>query len=300
MTGIFISYRRDDVTSDAGRLYDDLEQRSENDDGYIFMDVNDIPPGQPFPVYLHKKLESCSVLLALIGPRWLSIADEKTGVRRLAMADDWVRREIVSALEQKKQVIPILLQGAKMPAQADLPEELHGLAALEAIDMHSQMGSAYWHLRLSELISVLPGIWRPERDGPAKVTWKSWLQVVVPGILLLTTIHLFMIWKRIDFDPAYLLMALSPLLGYYAQRLGFKVLPHVVIGLAIPVMTGLLASVILYFSEGGDILPQNNVQIRLFGRFVAGIFIFYMLGAMVLRPLLQVLRRLLCNFRKPA
>jgi hypothetical protein len=46
MAGIFISYRRDDASGHAGRLFDRLAARFGRD--RVFMDVTDIAPGEDF------------------------------------------------------------------------------------------------------------------------------------------------------------------------------------------------------------------------------------------------------------
>jgi len=95
MSGIFISYRREDTSGHAGRLYDRLKHDLE--DVPIFIDVRDIPSGDDFAVTIEKTMRQCDVCLVLIGRRWLTAADEY-GQRKLDKADDWVRMEIGAAL----------------------------------------------------------------------------------------------------------------------------------------------------------------------------------------------------------
>src|SRR5262245_42051822 len=97
MAGIFICYRRDDTSGWAGRLSADLKAgfRAVN----IFMDIDNIPPGVPFDDYIAQALDSCDVLIALIGPRWLTVAD-KGGRPRLDDPEDLTRIEIATALKR--------------------------------------------------------------------------------------------------------------------------------------------------------------------------------------------------------
>jgi hypothetical protein len=67
------------------------------------------------------------VLLAVIGRDWLAV-DQKTGARRIDDPRDHLRIEVESALERDIPVIPVLVQGASVPAEADLPESLRPLA----------------------------------------------------------------------------------------------------------------------------------------------------------------------------
>jgi hypothetical protein len=126
---IFISYRRSDDSGAAGRLYDRLEQTFGPQQ--LFMDVDNIPPGEDFVAVLEAQVASCEVLLALIGRDWLTAAD-KTGRHRLDNPEDFVRIEIASGLAQGKRVIPVLVNGATMPRANELPEELMPLARRQA------------------------------------------------------------------------------------------------------------------------------------------------------------------------
>jgi len=84
---IFISYRRDDASYAAGRLYDRLAAHFlENQ---IFMDVDNLNPGVDFITTIDQSLDSCDVLIAVIGKRWLDASDEYG--RRLDDPQDPVR-----------------------------------------------------------------------------------------------------------------------------------------------------------------------------------------------------------------
>ncbi len=123
---IFISYRRADSQWAAARLYDALSAAFP--DERIFMDVEQIAPGQDFVEVLERQVGACDVFLALIGPEWLSMQTD-AGARRIEEKQDFVRIEIASALVKPNTVvIPVLLDGAKPPAPGDLPEELRPLA----------------------------------------------------------------------------------------------------------------------------------------------------------------------------
>src|SRR5229473_1808934 len=116
MTNLFISYRRDDSGGHAGRLSDRLIARFGPD--RIFMDVQDIQPGQNFLQAIEQTLDRCDCLLAVIGPRWLEIMQA-----RQAKGEDFVRHEVSVALARGKTVIPVLVGGAKMPDGDLLPAE---------------------------------------------------------------------------------------------------------------------------------------------------------------------------------
>jgi hypothetical protein len=135
---IFINYRRDDSIGMAGRLHDRLAQTFGRDN--LFMDVDHIPVGADFVTYLNDQVAACDVILVVIGPNWLRVKD-KTGQRRLHQADDFVAIEIAAALSRDIRVIPVLVEGARMPKASDLPDSLKPLARRQAIEMrHAHFG----------------------------------------------------------------------------------------------------------------------------------------------------------------
>jgi hypothetical protein len=126
MHEIFISYRRIDTETSGGHLYSDLCRAFGGD--AVFMDTRagGIEWGADFEAALQRALENCEALIVLIGPQWLK-CERKPGQRRIDAPDDWVRREIATALKLEKRVFPALFQGAAFPASDDLPEELRAL-----------------------------------------------------------------------------------------------------------------------------------------------------------------------------
>lgn len=135
---VFINYRRDDFIGTAGRLHDRLVQAFGR--GRVFMDVDHIPAGVDFVDHLHKQVSGCKVFLVVVGPSWLDTKDE-TGKRRLDDPDDFVAVEIGAALARDIRVIPVLVDGAKMPKATDLPDHLKSLVRRNATEVrNSQFG----------------------------------------------------------------------------------------------------------------------------------------------------------------
>lgn len=132
MAGIFISYRRDDSIAYAGRLYDRLVARFGKDQ--VFMDIDDLQPGEDFVDALQSAVSSCNVLIAVIGKNWLSAKDD-AGNPRLHNPEDFVHLEIVAALLRGIRVIPALVGGALMPTAVSLPDPLKKLARRQAIQL---------------------------------------------------------------------------------------------------------------------------------------------------------------------
>ncbi len=129
---IFISYRRNDSATSAGRIYDRLEVHFGQ--GQVFMDVDTIRPGLDFLEVVQQAIAASDELIAVIGQEWLTASDG-TGGRRLDQPDDLVRLEIATALERGIPVVPVLVEGAEMPRGTDLPEGLKELASRNALDV---------------------------------------------------------------------------------------------------------------------------------------------------------------------
>jgi len=129
---IFISYRRGDDQSAAGRLYDRLVQHFDREQ--LFMDVDAIEPGVDFVKSLDEHVAECIAFIAVIGPRWLT-ARGNDGNPKLGNPADYVRLEIESALKRDIRVIPVLVDGALMPTPSDLPSSLQALARRNAVEI---------------------------------------------------------------------------------------------------------------------------------------------------------------------
>jgi hypothetical protein len=148
MAGIFISYRRDDTSGFAGRLYDRLCDRFGRD--RVFRDVDTIEPGRRFPREIEATLARCDALVALIGPGWLTSADAQ-GRRRLDQADDFVRLEIATALRRGIAVVPALMRRVPMPRADELPADLAPLSEHQAIEIDD----SEFHEDVDRLIEAL-------------------------------------------------------------------------------------------------------------------------------------------------
>jgi hypothetical protein len=145
---IFISYRRSDSQGESGRLFDDLIRQFGKD--AVFMDVVGIDAGRDFRRAIDDSVQSCSVVLAMLGPLWLEAGDEQ-GSRRLDDETDYVRLEIAAALRRDIPVVPVLLRGAKMPRSEQLPGEIADLAYRNAVELTH----ARWKSDMQVLLKAL-------------------------------------------------------------------------------------------------------------------------------------------------
>jgi outer membrane protein assembly factor BamB len=146
--GIFISYRRDQTSGYAGRLYDRLT--AEFGEDRVFMDLNAIDPGADFAQRIEEAIGDADALLVIIGPDWADVADG-VGRRRLEDPEDFVRREVLGAIERDTLVVPVLVQGAEMPPAERLPEPLRSLGRRNAISLTD----AGWSRDVTRLVATL-------------------------------------------------------------------------------------------------------------------------------------------------
>ncbi len=132
---IFINYRRIPSKSDAQLIKAELEKHFGASS--VFLDTQDIIPGEYWKEKIFQHLQQARVLLALIPAGWLHLQDPESGQRRLDIETDWVRREIAFFLQEITQgasrtIIPVLLEeGTVFPKKEHLPEVLQGLAACQ-------------------------------------------------------------------------------------------------------------------------------------------------------------------------
>jgi hypothetical protein len=148
-SGIFVSYRRDDSSGHAGRLFDRLVHHFGKD--RIFMDIDNIEPGEDFVTVIENAVGSCEILIAVIGRHWISSTAES---RWLDNPNDFVRLEIGAALNRDIRVIPVLVQKAIMPNSQDLPDELSRLARRNALELSDHR----WQFDVDQLIGALERI----------------------------------------------------------------------------------------------------------------------------------------------
>ena len=147
--GIFVSYRREDSADVTGRIYDRLTQAFEK--AQVFKDVDSIPLGLDFRKHLQQTVSSCDVVLVVVGDRWLT-STKVDGRRRLDDPKDFVRIELETALQRDIPVIPVLVRGASVPEEGELPPILSALAYRNGIAVRSDPD---FHRDMDRLIQSL-------------------------------------------------------------------------------------------------------------------------------------------------
>jgi hypothetical protein len=103
----------------------------------FFLDVAGALAGRgDFTKLIYSKVETCRLLVCLIGPTW-QIVNDANG-RRLDNPDDLVRREIDLALQRNKTVLPVLVNGATIPNRSSLPTSISELVKFDAIPLRHE------------------------------------------------------------------------------------------------------------------------------------------------------------------
>jgi len=194
---IAISYRRQDSSPVAGRLYDRLQ--AEFGKGSVFMDFDSIPYGVDFREHIKQTLQRAKVVVAIIGPEWTG--GKVPSDRRIDDPTDFVRLEVASALENGIPIIPVLVNNTPMPDAKSLPPELEGLAfrnglALDTgIDFHHHADRliAGIHRVVDPPKEVIPPA-LPPAPAPVPVVPKSSRLVPVAIVALLIAIAAVAAW----------------------------------------------------------------------------------------------------------
>jgi formylglycine-generating enzyme required for sulfatase activity len=132
---IFINYRRGESLKDAQHLTTLIEKHFPH--RKVFLDVHGIDGGEHWLHTLERQVAESDVMVTLIGAGWLDLKDED-GKRRLDDPNDFVRFEIAQALTRDIPILPVLVDGAKMPRTTQLPENLMELTRFQALPLRTE------------------------------------------------------------------------------------------------------------------------------------------------------------------
>ena len=192
---IFLSYRREDASGHAGRLYDVLARHYGDEN--VFMDVDAIDVGADFGRAIDDAVGSCNALIALIGRDWATAADERGG-RRLDDPDDFVRLEVESALARDVAVVPVCVRGATFPEAEELPESLAPLARRQGTELRDSA----WRDDVARLLRRLDEVVQPER-AERRRAWRSRRRLLAVGAAVAAAAAAalaLVLWPRGDGD----------------------------------------------------------------------------------------------------
>jgi TIR domain-containing protein len=154
--GIFVSYRRADTAGHAGRLVDQLKSVFGEQ---VFFDVDSIKPGANFHQVIEDTFKRCGAVIVLIGKRWL---ERDPGMPRFGEEQDVITQEIRLATASSLPIVPVLVDGASMPGESQLPASFASLSSLNAIDLRHTSFERDLQAVNDHLVEIL---------GGAKQTW---------------------------------------------------------------------------------------------------------------------------------
>jgi SIR2-like domain/TIR domain len=161
---VFISYRRSDAPSASRQLAEALKLRFGAEE--VFFDTRDVAAGTEWRSDAVRRVQEADVVLAIIGPHWLAVTEERVHRSKLDPAvEDVVRLEIETAFTHRRLVIPVLVDDAEMPAREALPRPFRPLAGVQAQVLHH----ASWERDVEALADALAHIatrFRPSQPPP--------------------------------------------------------------------------------------------------------------------------------------
>ncbi|MET9493852.1 toll/interleukin-1 receptor domain-containing protein [Streptomyces sp. NPDC006552] len=159
---VFVNYRTDDEEGTATLVERELSRVFGNDN--VFRASKSIRLGSRFPQELLTAVRRSSVLLAVMGPRWLTPAGPE-GRSPLEDEDDWTRREIREALETGAVVIPLLVGGAKRLRPDDLPADIEAMASCQYRRLSHRNADADLAGLADDLVDLLPELGAAARSN---------------------------------------------------------------------------------------------------------------------------------------
>jgi hypothetical protein len=196
---IFISYRREDSQAEATALAGALKRDFGNEE--VFLDHSSVDFGSIWPKEIDEALARSKTVLVVIGPKWLGSRDQWER-RRIDNEEDWVRREIVGALNNNKTVVPVLIREAKLPPAEALPEPMRSLTQIQKVDLRAD----YWDHDVQLLFSLFRAV-----KGAPKARMTSEL------FAALTEKMAYCRERDLKFRSAHLLAAILGLPGEFAS-----------------------------------------------------------------------------------
>lgn len=169
MSLVFVNYRVADQPLGAAAIHDALARRFGADQ--VFRDCVSMQAGEHYPTELRQALEKANLLVSVIGPHWLTVAEAGTGLRLIDRTRDWVRGELTRAFQRRIPVLPVLLDGAEPPRADQLPEGITQLAQIQAMEVSQRrFGDDLERLarRIVQLVPklVVPRLFVPPPEPP--------------------------------------------------------------------------------------------------------------------------------------
>jgi len=317
MPKLAISYRRSDSSAITGRIFDRLAAHYGKES--VFMDIDNIPFGTNFRTHIQAVLRETEVLIVVIGPHWLGT--DAAGTVRMNQESDPVRAEVEAALACNMPVIPVLVDGAKMPGSAELPASFNEFAFLNAAevasgrDFHPHLDRLIRAIDRTAQVRAIPGsppvasagtasprgaaapagAGHPDIAAAAPGSWPVDLvrYLIVPTVILLVAHHVIV--NSLDLDAEYLRIVtigvpfiFGFLLSWQAGR-GAGASVAIAAALGVISVTGMTVSEGL--NSGQPIFPQTRFEWKDNVEYAASIALSLVAGHALGGALAAALRR---------
>jgi hypothetical protein len=168
---LFVAYRRADAPGHAGRVGERLISYFGH--GQVFKDVETLQLGATIPDVVREMLQRAFAMVVIIGPGWVTDA-------RLQDPEDLHREEIRTALERGLHIVPVLVNGARVPHRDELPEDIRPVMdrlALEVSDARWDYDIGRLTENLAEALASSPRRLRflAQVPPPEHVGWQ-WIE----------------------------------------------------------------------------------------------------------------------------
>jgi TIR domain len=310
MPKLAISYRRSDSSAITGRIFDRLAAHYGKES--VFMDIDNIPFGADFRAHIQAVLRETELLIVVIGPRWLGA--DAAGTIRMSQESDPVRAEIEAALARSMPLIPVLVDGARMPSSAELPASFNEFAFLNAAevatgrDFHHHLDRLIGAIDRTVAARAIPGgphaaptaaaglrAAAPRAGAGAAPSWPADLTsyLIVPTVLLLVAHHVIV--NSLDLNAEYLRVVSIGVPLCFGFLLFWQGGRGAVAAVAIAAALGVISVTGMTVSEGLNsgqpILPQTRFEWKDNIEYAASIALSLVAGHALGRALRLTLRR---------
>ncbi len=208
MTKVVISYRRQDSEQITGRIHDHLVHRFGEKSVYI--DIASAPAAMDYRDHIKDAIKHTDLLVAVIGKEWTG--PRATGSARIFDPDDLVRIEIETALSARVPVMPVLVNGARMPTASELPASIANLPFINAVEVKS---GADFHAQIRQLIRSIDRLVAFNR-----LRYVSKF-IALPIFFLLMSDYLLLF--KLDLPPVFLRVALALISAALGVGLCFEI-----------------------------------------------------------------------------
>ena len=151
---VFINFLGKDGLAYAALLDRELTSRFGRDQ--VFLDRPSIPAGDDFPSTLLDRVRHARVVLAVIGPDWMTATDSSR--RRIKHPDNWTHRELAEAFRAGARVIPVLTDATTPPAGRSLPADIRALSTRQATRLRGREPGTDLARIVRELTEAVPAL----------------------------------------------------------------------------------------------------------------------------------------------